>query len=61
MSEYNDVVYELLRRGRDMVQNTLAHVSHGGPTREEAEKWVQEATDALKEPSAAPLGREGEE
>jgi hypothetical protein len=36
-----------LQKGIDLVERTLAHISHGGPTREEAEKWVAEAKDIL--------------
>lgn len=47
---YIEKLYETLRQGKDLVERTLAHVSHGGPTREEAEKWLAKAKEALQEP-----------
>lgn len=47
---YIEKLYETLRQGKDLVESTLAHVSHGGPTREEAEKWLANAKVALQEP-----------
>jgi hypothetical protein len=39
---------EVLQKGVELVESAFAHVSHGGPTRADAEKWIQEAKDALK-------------
>lgn len=37
-----------LSKGCDLVESAFSHVSHGGPTREEAEKWVKSARRVLK-------------
>jgi hypothetical protein len=37
-----------LRAGVDLVSNAFAHVSHGGPTRADAEKWLETADAVLK-------------
>jgi len=37
----------MLQGGIDLIESTLAHVSHGGPTRAEAEKWLEEAKNVL--------------
>jgi hypothetical protein len=37
----------ILRAGRDLVASAFAHVSHGGPTRADAEKWLDDADAAL--------------
>jgi hypothetical protein len=36
-----------LRAGARMVESAYAHVSHGGPTREEAAAWVKKADELL--------------
>jgi hypothetical protein len=46
-----NTTYEVLRQGKDLVESTLAHISHGGPTREDAEKWLEKAAIALAEPA----------
>ena len=38
---------EALQAGHDMVESSVAHVSHGGPTREDAENWLKQAQAAL--------------
>jgi hypothetical protein len=38
-----------LQSGIELVESAYAHVSHGGPTRADAEKWIQEAKDAIKQ------------
>ena len=38
---------ESLRAGVDLVESAYAHVSHGGPTRADAEKWLKQAKLAL--------------
>jgi hypothetical protein len=38
---------EVLQSGLALVESAFAHVSHGGPTRADAEKWIQEARNAL--------------
>jgi hypothetical protein len=48
-------IYEALRLGRELVESAFAHVSHGGPTRADAEAWLKIAADALAEPDAPPL------
>jgi hypothetical protein len=52
MNEQKEVVprerlEEALRAGADLVWSSVAHVSHGGPTREEAIAWVRLANDVL--------------
>jgi hypothetical protein len=34
---------KVLERGIALVESAFAHVSHGGPTRADAEKWLSEA------------------
>jgi peptidoglycan/xylan/chitin deacetylase (PgdA/CDA1 family) len=36
-----------LEAGLHLVESAYAHVSHGGPTREEAEAWMERAKKAL--------------
>ncbi len=38
---------KVLESGLLLVESAFAHVSHGGPTRADAEKWIQEARNAL--------------
>lgn len=38
---------EALAEGVAIVESAIAHVSHGGPTREDAEKWLQKAKAVL--------------
>jgi hypothetical protein len=38
---------DALQKGIDLVESAFAHVSHGGPTRADAEKWLKEARNAL--------------
>ena len=40
----------VLERGLALVESAFAHVSHGGPTRADAEKWIEEARNALQRP-----------
>ena len=51
MSPYTEQLYEVLREGKELVENTIAHVSHGGPTRADAEAWLEKAKAALAEPN----------
>ncbi len=39
-----------LQNGKELVENAYSHVSHGGPTREEALEWTRKATTALLRP-----------
>ncbi len=39
---------ETLAEGVAMVESAVAHVSHGGPTREDAEKWLLRAKAVLR-------------
>jgi hypothetical protein len=43
-------LYEVLQKGKDLIESLVSHVSHGGPTQEEAEKWLASAKKALEEP-----------
>lgn len=45
-----DELYKCLQEGRDLVASAFAHVSHGGPTRKDAEKWLEKVAIALAEP-----------
>jgi hypothetical protein len=36
-----------LQSGVELVESAFAHVSHGGPTRADAEKWLKKAKEAL--------------
>jgi len=36
-----------LESGLALVESAFAHVSHGGPTRADAEKWIAEAKSAI--------------
>jgi hypothetical protein len=36
-----------LLRGIELVESAFAHVSHGGPTRADAEAWLKRARAAL--------------
>jgi hypothetical protein len=38
-----------LLKGIELVENAFAHVSHGGPTRADAEAWLKEAREAIGE------------
>jgi hypothetical protein len=38
---------KVLEAGLALVESTVVHVSHGGPTRADAEKWIQEARNVL--------------
>ena len=38
----------VLKSGADMVESTLSHTSHGGPTREEAQAWTVKARTVLQ-------------
>jgi NTP pyrophosphatase (non-canonical NTP hydrolase) len=38
---------DALQKGIDLVESAFAHVSHGGPTRADAEKWLKEARNVL--------------
>ena len=39
---------ELLLEGFNIISSAHAHVSHGGPTREEASAWIKKAEEVLK-------------
>lgn len=52
--EKNEQVYTALQEGIALVESAFAHVSHGGPTRADAEKWLNQAKHALEEPAPAP-------
>lgn len=36
-----------LLEGLELVERAFAHVSHGGPTRADAEAWIKKAKEAL--------------
>jgi hypothetical protein len=42
-------VTEILREGFHLVESAFAHVSHGGPTRKDAEDWLAKAKAVLGE------------
>lgn len=42
---------EALQAGKDLVESAFAHVSHGGPTRADAEKWIKQAERVLAQES----------
>src|SRR6266404_2779830 len=42
-----DALSEALRTGHEIVSSAYAHVSHGGPTREEAGAWIDKAAALL--------------
>ena len=50
-SEYHEKLYHVLREGKDLVESAFVHVSHGGPTRTDAEAWLNKAKEVLAEPS----------
>jgi hypothetical protein len=41
---------KILEAGRDLVQSAFAHVSHGGPTRADAERWLKQVAFMLEPP-----------
>jgi hypothetical protein len=43
----SEIALSALRSGVELVEGAFAHVSHGGPTRADAEKWLKEARNAL--------------
>jgi hypothetical protein len=45
-------VRQALEMGVALVESAYAHVSHGGPTREDAEKWLFLAKGALAKKEA---------
>jgi hypothetical protein len=47
----DDKLYEVLRQGKNLVESAFLHVTHGGPTRADAEKWLELAREALAEPA----------
>ena len=49
-----DRVRALVQEGCELVESAYSHVSHGGPTREEAIAWTKKARAALGEPAATP-------
>ena len=38
---------EVLQAGYELIESAFAHVSHGGPTRADAEKWLERARKVL--------------
>jgi hypothetical protein len=48
-------ILKTLKAGRDLVSSAFAHVSHGGPSRTQAETWVQEANLVINQ--AEQVGR----
>jgi hypothetical protein len=46
--KHGDRIRQLLISGVELVQSAFAHVSHGGPTRADAEKWLTEARNELQ-------------
>ena len=42
-----DQLKEILKSGVQIIEDAVAHVSHGGPTREDAEKWLRKAKNIL--------------
>ena len=46
-------VLAVLERGHAIVLSACSHVSHGGPTRKEAEEWVRKAAAAIAQAKGA--------
>src|SRR5262252_2884329 len=42
-----DRVRQQLQKGIELVESAYSHVSHGGPTMADAEKWLKDAKQAL--------------
>jgi hypothetical protein len=40
---------EVLQEGFELVESAFVHVSHGGPTRADAERWIERAGAVLAE------------
>ena len=60
MSDKTITMREALQTGVELVQSAFAHVSHGGPTRADAEAWLKRAEEALKHDEALERLREAE-
>jgi hypothetical protein len=54
----NEQLRESLEKGLALVESAFSHVSHGGPTRADAEKWIGEARAALASKQEAPAAAE---
>lgn len=47
MAAYSLELWRCLHFGKQLIESSIAHVSHGGPTKLEAEEWVKSANHLL--------------
>ena len=43
----NNDLRKVLQEGCDLVESAYSHISHGGPTREDASAWIEKAKQFL--------------